>query len=157
MKKVNFSFINDKGQKKNGYVWVDEGTYKMLSQLDEVKRIEYLREIYYEQMKDRKYKRRISSLEEICKPKLNEEGEDISFEFQDTLNVEEDVLTEIKVRQVLDEFTETEKEMIKEILIKKISTVDYAAKVGLAQQNISRKIVKIRKKLEKINVFFEWV
>ena len=157
MKKVNFSFINDKGQKKNGYVWVDEGTYKMLSQLDEVKRIEYLREIYYEQMKDRKYKRRISSLEEICKPKLNEEGEDITFEFQDTLNVEEDVLTEIKVRQVLDEFTETEKEMIKEILIKKISTVDYAAKVGLAQQNISRKIVKIRKKLEKINVFFEWV
>ena len=129
----------------------------MLSQLDEVKRIEYLREIYYEQMKDRKYKRRISSLEEICKPKLNEEGEDITFEFQDTLNVEEDVLTEIKVRQVLDEFTETEKEMIKEILIKKISTVDYAAKVGLAQQNISRKIVKIRKKLEKINVFFEWV
>ena len=118
MKKVNFSFINDNGQKKNGYVWVDEGTYKML-------------------------------------PQLNEDGEDITFEFQDTLNVEEDVLTEIKVRQVLEEFTETEKEMIKEILIKKVSTVDYAAKVGLAQQNISRKIVRIREKLKKINVFFE--
>ena len=155
MKKVNFSFINDKGQKKKGYVWVDEGTYKMLPQLDEVKRIEYLREMYYEQMKDRKYKRRISSLEEICAPKKNEDNEDITFEFQDTLNLEEDVLTEIKVRQVLDEFTETEKEMIKEILIKKVSTLDYAAKVGLAQQNISRKIVRIREKLKKINVFFE--
>ena len=157
MKKVDFSFINDNGQKKNGYAWVDEETYKMLPQLEEVKRIEYLREIYYEQIKERKYKRRISSLEVICAPKKNEENEDITFEFQDTLDVEEDVLTEIKVRQVLDEFTESEKEMIKEIIIKKVSTVDYAAKVGLAQQNISRKIVKIRKKLEKINVFFEWV
>ena len=155
MKKVNFSFINDNGQKKNGYVWVDEGTYKMLPQLDEVKRIEYLREIYYEQIKESKYKRRISSLEEICKPKKNEKNEDITFEFQDTLNIEADVLTEIKVRQVLEEFTEFEKEMIREILIKKVSTVDYAAKVGLAQQNISRKIVRIRKKLQKINVFFE--
>ena len=155
MKKVSFSFINDNGQNKNGFAWVDEGTYKMLLQLDEVKRIEYLREIYYEQIKERKYKRRISSLEEICKPKKNEENEDITFEFQDTLNIEADVLTEIKVRQVLEEFTEFEKEMIREILIKKVSTVDYAAKVGLAQQNISRKIVRIRGKLQKINVFFE--
>ena len=141
MKKVNFSFINDHGEKKNGYAWVDEETYKMLSRLDEEKRIEYLREIYYEQIKERKHKRRISSLEEICKPKENEEGDDITFEFRDTLNIEENILTEIKVRQVLDGFTETEKEMIKEILIKKVSTVDYAAKVGLAQQNISRKII----------------
>lgn len=154
MKKVNFSFINDNGQKKNGYVWIDEGTFKMITKLSEEERIKYLRGIYYDQMKDRKYKRRISSLEEICAPKQNDEGEDITFEFQDTLNVEEDVLTEIKVRQVLDEFTESEKEMIKEILIKKVSTVDYAAKFGLAQQNISRKIVRIRKKLQKINVFF---
>lgn len=154
MKKVNFSFINDNGQKKNGYVWIDEGTFKMITKLSEEERIKYLRGIYYDQMKDRKYKRRISSLEEICAPKQNEEGEDITFEFQDTLNVEEDVLTEIKVRQVLDEFTEAEKEMIKEILIKKVSTVDYAAKVGLAQQNISRKIIIIREKLKKINVFF---
>ena len=155
MKRVNFSFINDNGQKKKGYVWIDLETYNMIWKLDESVRVSYLREIYYEQIKERKYKRRISSLEEICASKFNGIGEEITFEFQDTLNIELDALTEISVRQVLEEFTESEKEMIKEILIKKVSTVEYAAKVGLAQQNISRKIVRIRKKLEKINVFFK--
>ena len=155
MKQVTFNYINDNDQEKTGYVWVDEETSVMLPLLEEDIRINYLRDIYYEQMKEQKYKRRISSLEEICRPKKNEENEDITFEFKDTLDVEKDVYTEIKVRQVLDGFTEPEKEMIKEILIKKVSTVDYAAKVGLAQQNISRKIVKLRKKLKKFNVFFE--
>ena len=42
MKKVNFEFINDKGQTKKGYVWLDDLTYKMIWKLEEVDRIGYL-------------------------------------------------------------------------------------------------------------------
>ena len=51
MKRVNFSFINDNGQKKKGYVWIDLETYNMIWKLDEPVRVSYLREIYYEQIK----------------------------------------------------------------------------------------------------------
>ena len=72
----------------------------MIWKLDEVSRVSYLRELYYEQIKERKYKRRILSLENICAPNKNEKNEDITFEFQDTLNIEKDVSTEITVKLI---------------------------------------------------------
>ena len=153
MKKVDFSFINDNGQKKNGYVWVDEGTYKMLPQLTDNDRINYLREMYYDEMKNRKYKRRISSLEEICKPMENEEGEDVTFEFPDKLNIEQVVINEKELIEVTKVFDEEEKELIREVLIKKVSATEFGKRKGQTQQNISKKIKKIREKLQNLNFF----
>ena len=157
MKKVNFSFINDNGQKKNGYVWVDEGTYKMIWKLDEVTRTNYLREMYYEQIAESKYKRRTSSLEEICAPKENAEGEDITFEFPDKLDIEEIITNELKLKGIALLFNEEEKELIREIFINKVPEAEFAIKKCVCQQNISRKVRRIVKKLQKNKLFLNWV
>ena len=153
MKKVNFSFINDNGQMKKCYVWVDEGTYKMIWKLDEVTRTNYLREIYYEQIAESKYKRRISSLEEICAPKQNAEGEDITFEFPDQLDIEELISNESKLKEIALLFNEEEKEFIREIFINNVSETEFAIKKGVCQQNISRKVRRIVRKLQKNELF----
>lgn len=153
MEKVNFNFINDNGQKKNGFVWVDEGTYKMLPMLEEEVRINYLRDIYYEQMKEQKYKRRISSLEEICTPKENLAGEDNTFEFPDKLSIEQTVINEKILMEVANNFNEEEKELIRNVLIKKVSATEFARRKGQTQQNVSKKINKIREKLRNLNIF----
>ena len=153
MKQVTFNYINDKGQEKRGYAWVDEETFSMLSMLEEDIRINYLRDIYYEQMKEQKYKRRISSLEEICKPKEYEFGEDNTFEFPDKLSIEQTVINEKILMEVANNFNEEEKELIRNVLIKKVSATEFARRKGQTQQNVSKKINKIREKLRNLNIF----
>ena len=153
MKKIIFRFINGKGQEKNGSVWIDEGTFAMVQKLEDKERTNYLREIYYDYLKEQKYRRKTTSLDKICKMNENIDGEDFTFEFQDSSNIENDVITEIQVREVLEKFTDFEKELIKEVLIKNSTQKEFAIKNNIAQQNISRKIKKIKEKLQKVNIF----
>ena len=157
MKKVIFEFVNNNGQTKKGYAWLDEDTYKMICKLDEITRVNYLREIYYEQIYERKYKRRISSLEEICAPKENADGEDITFEFSDQLDIEEVISDESKIKEIAFLFNKEEKEFIREIFINKVTEAEFAIKKGVCQQNISRKVRRIKEKLQKNKLFLDLV
>lgn len=125
----------------------------MINQLDEVTRVNYLREIYYEQEAERKYKRRILSLESFDRTGQTADDENFTFELSDELNIEESIVNELIIKEIIAHFNKEETELIKEVLIKKVSATEFGRKKGQTQQNVSKKIKKIRKKLEKFNIF----
>lgn len=151
MVKVYFDFINDKGELKSEWVFVDEETFKMLSKLEEIVKIDYLRELYYERKKEEKYRLRISSVEEICAPKKNKSGEEVTFEFPDSTDIEKQFYLETKIKETVFQFNKEEREIIKKVKIGKVSATEFGRQKGQTQQNISKKLKKINEKLKKIN------
>ena len=85
--------------------------------------------------------------------KQNADGEEITIEFPDKTNIEQVVINEKILMEVAKNFDDDEKELIREVLIEGVSATEFGRRKGQTQQNISKKIKKIKEKLKNFNIF----
>ena len=144
MKKLFTQIVKKNGELKDVYVCVDDGTARVLEQVDEETRRIYLQEEYEMKMSDNKYKLCNQSLE-----KSLENGFDVIDESQD---VEEMAIKQAEKERVLEAIAKLEPQqqwLVKQIYVYGRKQVEIAEELGVGESAIRSRLKKISAKLKK--------
>lgn len=142
MKKLSFSFINKKGILKNVFVMVDDQTAVMVSMLSETERVDYLTDLYHEDMRERNYQKHIIHSD-------NYFGEDEDLELADESVDEEAVEAKLKVEEILSKLEPADRKLIEDYYLKGMTQQAIATSMNVSQKMISKRIKNTLEKLRK--------
>lgn len=141
MKKVTFNFINKKGIQKQAFVLVDDETYIMINKLSESDKINYLSDLYHENMRERNYQRHILHSD-------NYFGEDEDLELPDNSVDKEDVETKMQVDEILSKLNANDRKIIEDYYLKNLSQKEIALNLNISQMAVSKRIKSVLEKLK---------
>lgn len=141
MKKVTFNFINKKGIQKQAFVLVDDETYIMINKLSENDKINYLSDLYYENMRERNYQRHILHSN-------NYFGEDENLELPDNSVDKEDVETKMQVDEILSKLNANDRKILEDYYLKNLSQKEIALSLNISQMAVSKRIKSVLEKLK---------
>lgn len=142
MKKLSFSFINKKGILKNVFVMVDDQTAVMVSMLSDTERVDYLTDLYHEDMRERNYQKHIIHSD-------NYFGEDEDLELADESVDEEAVDAKLKVEEILSKLEPADRKLIEDYYLKGMTQQAIATSMNVSQKMISKRIKNTLEKLRK--------
>lgn len=142
MKKISFSFINKKGILKNVFIMVDEQTAIMVSMLSETERVDYLTDLYHEDMREKNYQKHIIHSD-------NYFGVDEDLELADESVDREAVDAKLQVEEILSMLEPTERKLIEDYYLNGLTQQDIAISMNVSQKMISKRIKNTLEKLRK--------
>lgn len=142
MKKICFSFINKKGILKNVFVIVDDETAIMVSMLSDVERINYLTDLYHEDIRERNYQRHIVHTSSYF-------GEDEDLELADESMDEEALEAKQQVEEILFKLEPAERKLIEDYYLNGMTQQAIANEMNVSQKMVSKKIKNLLDKLKK--------
>lgn len=145
MKRLTVSVTRKDGTSTTIPVFVDNETAKVLTQVDEATRNDYLRQEYEMSLVDRKESRRHQSLEDSL-----EDGFDVA---DSASSAEEDLMEKDSRRELLSAISQLTKEqqwLVKEVYIKGRSQTEIAKELDITHSAIRDRLRVIFKKIKKI-------
>ena len=143
--KIDFRYINKKGDEKNVSVYVDKTTYKLIrdSDLDESIIINYLKDIYLESNREKYLKRKEKKFKEVLLINGSYEFIESPEEFYEKMVYKD------KLRTCLNNLKLVERQIIDLIFFKGKRIVDVANILNKNKSTISKRIKVILNKLKK--------
>ena len=144
MKKLFTQVVLKNGELKDVYVCVDDETAKVLDQVDESTRKEYLQDEWEMKMAENYHRRNEQSLE-----KSTDNGFDFIDESQD---VEAKAIREIElttIRKAIAKLTPSQQWLVRQLYIEKKSQEQIAEELGKKGGTIRQRTLRIRAQLKK--------
>ena len=143
--KIDFRYINKKGDEKNVTIYVDKITYKLLwdSNLDESVKINYLKEIYLENNKENYLKKKENRIKDIMIISGSYEYIESPEEYYEKKLFKENMIT------CLNNLKPIERQIIELIFFEGKRMVDVANILNRSKSTISKRLNVILNKLRK--------
>lgn len=140
--KVSFSFINEKGVKRTVNVYVDKGTYAILPKLKEEDRVNYLKDLYHDQEREKNYHRKTFAFSKYTN------SEESSYDPEDVnQNLETSVINELFLKQVLDYLPIKDRQYITLFYIEGYTKTDIATKLNVTRKTVQTNLDRIIEEL----------
>lgn len=146
--KIRHNFYNFKNEKKEVSFYIDEKLYKDILTLKKEEREYWLTYFYHEYCKEENQRKKELRNVELNVNKDND-LDNLYVEKEDNLMLQ--VSEKCDVEKILLSLEESERELVKEVIMYETPILELSKKIGISEATIRKKIKKIKKSLRSKN------